>query len=292
MTFPFLPKEPMSDNEFQLLRDTIYSHCGIYFDDDSKYLLEKRLSQRMTILNIATFQEYYDYLKYNRNSDSEMMDVMDILTTNETYFFRESFQLKAFSEEVIPEIINSKSVRGDRTLRIWSAGCSTGEEPYTLAMLILGINELKGWKIEIIGTDISQRVLQHARRAVYGKSSFRTTDSSYIKKFFTELEGGLRINDEVRELVTISHMNLFDTHRMLMLGKMDLIFCRNVIIYFNVAAKKQVVEAFHKSLYDGGFLFLGHSESLMNITTLYTLRHFKNDMIYQKPEQRASGVRS
>ena len=292
MTFPNTLKAIMSDEEFLLLRDTIYCHCGIYFDEDSKYLLEKRLAQRMVILNIETFMEYYNFLKFNRNRDSEMLDVMDILTTNETYFFRESFQLKAFTEEIIPEVIKNKSVRGDRTLRIWSAGCSTGEEPYTIAMLILGIEELKRWKIEIIGTDISQRVLTHARRAVYGKSSFRTTDSSYIDRFFTEQPGGLRINDEVRELVTISHLNLFDSHRMMMLGKMDLIFCRNVIIYFNAAAKKQVVEAFHKSLYDGGFLLLGHSESLMNITTLYTLRHFKNDMIYQKPQQAVSGGRS
>jgi chemotaxis protein methyltransferase CheR len=220
------------------------------------------------------------------------MDIMDILTTNETYFFRESFQLKAFTDEIIPELMPKKAARNDRTLRIWSAGCSTGEEPFTIAMLLLEMKELQGWKIEIIGTDISQRVLQHARRGVYGKSSFRATDEYYIKRFFQEQDGGFRINDEVRELVTISHLNLFDTHRMVMLGRMDLIFCRNVIIYFDAAAKKQVVEAFHNSLYDGGYLLLGHSESLMNITTVFTLRHFKNDMIYQKPERCTPGGQS
>lgn len=289
MIFSLEVDQIMTEEEFILLRDCVYSHCGIFFDNDSKYLLEKRLSRRLTALNLPSFRDYYQYLKYNRKKDQELMDIMDILTTNETYFFRESFQLKAFTDEIIPELIKVKQATGNRSIRIWSAGCSTGEEPYTIAMLLHGIRELRDWKIEIIGTDISQRVLQHARRAVYGKSSFRATDEEYIKRFFVEQEDGLKVCDEIRNLVTISHLNLFDTNRMIMLGKMDLIFCRNVIIYFDIAAKKRVVESYFNTLSDGGFLLLGHSESLMNITTLFTLRHFKNDMIYQKPE-RAIGV--
>jgi chemotaxis protein methyltransferase CheR len=292
MTFLLDTEQFMSDEEFLLFRDTIYSHCGIFFNEDSKYLLEKRLARRLTALNLPTFRDYYHFLKYNRKKDQELMDIMDILTTNETYFFREAFQLKAFTDEVIPELIKIKSARGDRSLRIWSAGCSTGEEPFTIAMLLRDIKELQGWKIEIIGTDISQRVLQQARRGVYGKASFRSTSDYYLKRYFQEQDGGLRINDEIRELVTISHLNLFDSNRMIMLGKMDLIFCRNVIIYFDGTAKKKVVESFHDALYDGGFLLLGHSESLMNITTLFALRHFKNDMIYQKPDRTVSGERS
>jgi chemotaxis protein methyltransferase CheR len=287
MTFPPDTGQTMSNEDFLLIRDSIYSHCGIHFDEESKYLLEKRLARRLSALNLGNFRDYYHFLKYGRNNDQEMMDIMDILTTNETYFFRESYQLAAFTDEIIPELIRIKSARNDRTLRIWSAGCSTGEEPYTIAMLLCDIPELKGWKIDIIGTDISQRVLQHARRGVYTKTSFRATEESYLKRFFYEYDGGLKVMDNIREMVTISHLNLFDTIRMMMLGKMDLIFCRNVIIYFDLAARKKVVEAFHKSLYDGGFLLLGHSESLMNITTLFTLRHFKNDMIYQKPERQA-----
>lgn len=289
MSFSFSNDHLMSDDEFSLLRDCIYDHCGIYFESDSKYILEKRLSRRLTDLNLLSYYDYYHYLKYNRNKDQELMDIMDVLTTNETYFFRESFQLKAFTDEIIPELVKMKSAHGSRSLRIWSAGCSTGEEPYTIAMLLSGIPELRGWNIEIIGTDISQRVLQHARRAVYGKASFRTTEDQYLQRFFVPQEDGYRINDSIRKLVTISHLNLFDTGRMIMLGKMDIIFCRNVIIYFDRAAKKRVVESFHNALYDGGFLLLGHSESLMNVTTLFTLRHFKNDMIYQKPDRLFSG---
>lgn len=291
MPFSFVNEHLMSDEEFLLLRDCIYDHCGIYFDSDSKYILEKRLSRRLTDLEISSFYDYYHYLKYNRKKDQELIDIMDVLTTNETYFFRESFQLKAFTDEVIPELIKIKSSRGNRSLRIWSAGCSTGEEPYTIAMLLKGIPELSGWKIEIIGTDISQRVLQHARRGVYGKAAFRTTEDHYLQKFFSPQDEGYKVNESVRNLVTISHLNLFDTNRMTMLGKMDLIFCRNVIIYFDLAAKKRVVESFYNSLYDGGFLLLGHSESLMSVTTLFTLRHFKNDMIYQRPDRFATGGR-
>jgi chemotaxis protein methyltransferase CheR len=290
MTFFADAEEIMSDEEFHLLRDCVYSHCGIYFDTGSKYLLEKRLARRLSALNLASFHEYYHYLKYNRNRDQELMDIMDILTTNETYFFRESFQLKAFTDEIIPELITRKHSTGSKSLRIWSAGCSTGEEAYTIAMLLNGIRALRDWHIEIIGTDISQRVLQYARRAVYGKSSFRATEQEYIQRFFIAQEDGLKVCDQIRDLVTISHLNLFDTNRMAMLGRMDLIFCRNVIIYFDQAAKKRVVESYYNSLCEGGFLLLGHSESLMNITTLFTLRHFKNDMIYQRPE-RSDGVR-
>lgn len=289
MTLSCAHNHLMSDDEFHLLRDCIYAHCGIYFDQESKYILEKRLSSRLTDLGLSSFYDYYHFIKYNRNKEHELTDIMDVLTTNETYFFRESIQLKAFTDEVIPELIKRKTARANKTLRIWSAGCSTGEEPYTIAMLLSTIPELTGWKIEIIGTDISNKVLSQARRGVYGKSSFRATNESDLRRFFVAQDDGYRVNDSIKALVTISHLNLFDSHRLALLGKVDLVFCRNVIIYFDQAAKKRVIESFHSALYDGGFLLLGHSESLMNISTQFTLRHFKNDMIYQKPDRISVG---
>jgi len=278
--FSIEPELQLSEEEFRLIRDLIYSHCGLYFDQDSKYLLDKRLVRRLTLHNLPGFRDYYQFLKYDRNKDEELSDIMDILTTNETYFFREGFQLKAFTDEILPEVKALKE--RDRTLRIWSAGCSTGEEPYTIAMLLLEQNLFPGWRIEIVGSDISQRVVQHARKGVYGKSSFRCTEDKYLKRFFTETDGGYRICDEVRELVSISHMNLFDANRLALLGKMDVVFCRNVIIYFDQTSKKRVIDAFYNTLRDGGFLLLGHSESLMNLSTAFALRHLKNDMVYQK----------
>jgi chemotaxis protein methyltransferase CheR len=274
------PEQQLSEEEFRLIRDLIYNHCGLYFDADSKYLLDRRLLPRLAQHSLAGFREYYQFLKYDRRKDEEIADIMDILTTNETYFFREGFQLRAFTDEILPELMQLK--QRDKALRIWSAGCSTGEEPYTIAMLMLELGCFQGWRIEIVGSDISQRVVQHARKGIYGKSSFRATEQRYLDRFFSEGEGGYRINDEVRELVTITHMNLFDANRLALLGKMDVIFCRNVIIYFDNDSKMRIIESFYNTLRGGGYLLLGHSESLMNISTAFALKHLKNDMVYQK----------
>ena len=135
----------------------------------------------------------------------------------------------------------------------------------------------------MVGTDINQRVLHMAREGVYGEASFRSTDPQQKTRFFTEHEGKWRVNDKVRNLVSISHLNLFDSSRIGLLGKMDIIFCRNVIIYFDPAGKKSVIESFLQRLVPDGFLLLGHSESLLNLSTSFQLRHFPNDMVYQKP---------
>lgn len=283
MIFGKEPETSMTEEEFRLIRDLIHGHCGIFFDHDAKYLLEKRLARRLDLHQLPGFKEYYHFLKFSRGRDQELSDIMDILTTNETYFFREEFQLNAFVGEILPELRMVKERRGDRTIRIWSAGCSTGEEPYTIAMLILETGVFKGWKVEIVGTDISHRVLQHARKGLYGKSSFRTTSPDRVQRFFHEQDGLYRINDEVKSLVTISHLNLLDENRMILLGKMDIIFCRNVIIYFDQTAKRMVVESFYRALREGGYLLLGHAESLLNTTTAFALKHLKNDMVYQKP---------
>ncbi len=274
----------MSDDEFLFLRGCIHAHFGIHFDQDSKYILEKRLSGRLIDLGFPTFHEYCRYIKYNQGKEQELRAIMDVLTTNETYFFRESFQLKAFSDEIIPELIKKKTALGTRSLRIWSAGCSTGEEPYTIAMLLSAIPELAGWNIEIIGTDISRKVLQFAQRGVYGKSSFRTTAEIDLKRYFHQHDDGLKVNDPIREMVTIRYFNIFDENRHSEIGKVDIVFCRNVMIYFDQQAKQRAIELFYSDLLEGGFLLLGHSESLMNIPTTFTLRHFHNDMIYQKPD--------
>ncbi len=277
------PEIKMNPDEFRLLRDFVYQHCGLNFTEDSKYLLEKRLGKRLQMHNLKTFKDYYYFLRYNPNKDQELSEVIDQLTTNETYFFREDFQLKTFVEDILPEVRKRKELEGKKTLRIWSAGCSSGEEPYTIAMLLLDQPWLRSWRVEVIGTDISQRVLQMAREGVYGDASFRSTDPLQKQRFFTPQGEKFRVKDEVRNLVSISHLNLFDSSRIALLGKMDVIFCRNVIIYFDPAGKKSVIENFFQRLVPDGFLLLGHSESLINLSTSFQLRHFKHDMVYQKP---------
>ena len=283
-----VPDIKMEPDEFRLLRDFIYQHCGLNFTEDSKYLLEKRLGRRLHQHRLKNFKDYYYFLRYNPNKEQELSEVVDQLTTNETYFFREDFQLRTFIEDILPEIRRCKERAGKQTLRIWSAGCSSGEEPYTIAMLLLGLPWLRSWRVEVIGTDISQKVLQMARAGLYGDASFRNTDDVYKRRFFVEQDGKYRINDDVRNLVSISHLNLFDSSRIALLGNMDVIFCRNVIIYFDQAGKKRAIESFFQRLNPGGFLLLGHSESLINLSTSFQLRHFQHDMVYQKPSTTGS----
>ncbi|MCX5720179.1 MAG: protein-glutamate O-methyltransferase CheR [Nitrospirae bacterium] len=271
----------LPEDVFRLLRDLIRDYCGIYFNDDSRYLLEKRLSRRVRSHHLSSFRDYYRFLLYDKSRDEELSLIMDILTVNETYFFREQGQLKTFSEEILPELkgINREKKR----LRIWSAGCSTGEEPYTLAMLVIERGYFYGWDIEIFGSDINQRVLQVARNGVYRKNSFRTTDEYFLKKYFKEENGIFRISNSVKQFVNFSHLNLLDPFKVKFIGIMDIVFCRNVLIYFDQTSKKKLAETFHNRLVDGGYLLLGHAESLINVTTAFTLRHFKYDMVYQKP---------
>ncbi|HEX7127753.1 MAG TPA: protein-glutamate O-methyltransferase CheR [Thermodesulfobacteriota bacterium] len=279
---------PMSLEEFRQIRDFIHGHCGIYFDDESKYLLEKRLARRAALRQLRSFTEYHRFLKYDRRREEELNAVLDVLTTNETYFFREEFQLKAFAEEILPEHLARGGGVQPKALRIWSAGCSTGEEPYTIAMLILENGRFGDWKVDIFGTDISQRVLGVARAGVYGAPSMRQIDQGRVRRFFETAPGPggsttYRVKDEVRRFVSFAHLNLLDAGRVALLPTMDVIFCRNVIIYFDVTAKRTVIDLFERKLAAGGHLLLGHSESLMNLSTSFVLRHLKHDMVYQKP---------
>lgn len=272
---------PLAEDVFRLIRDLIKDYCGIYFDDGSRYLIEKRLTRRVKSRHLDNFRDYYRFILYDKNTEEELSAIIDIVTVNETYFFREQNQLKAFSEEILEEL--KKTNKGRKTLRIWSAGCSTGEEPYTIAILINERGDFNGWDIEIHGSDINQRVLQTARRGIYGKNSFRTTEPRIINKSFREEDGFHKILDSVKKNVNFSCLNLLDPFKIRFLGKMDVIFCRNVLIYFDNISRKKVIENFYDRLVDGGYLLLGHAESLMNISTAFTLRHFKNDMVYQKP---------
>ena len=279
----FLKDEIVSlpEDVFRLLRDYIRDYCGMYFDDSSKYMLERRLSRRVRLHQFRSFRDYYHFLMYDRRKEAELVEVIDCLTTNETYFFREEPQLRAFIEEIIPDV---RAKKEKKSLKIWSAGCSTGEEPYTIAMLLIEKGFCDGWDVEIIGSDINQKVLSSARRGVYKRSSFRSTDDALVSKYFEEESpGSFKISDGVKKYVSFSYLNLFDPYKLSFLKDFDVIFCRNVIIYFDQASRKKLVETFYSKLAPSGYLLLGHSESLLNLTTSFRLVHLKNDMVYQKP---------
>jgi chemotaxis protein methyltransferase CheR len=270
----------LPDDVFRLLREQIYRRSGIWFSDTSKYLLQKRLSPRARELNFDTFQKYFYFLQYDPRADSEFDHIFDLVTTNETYFFREPAQLQAFIEEVVPDVLSRKTVK---KVRIWSAGCSSGEEPYSIAMLL----QESGWyehaAFEIFASDINQQVLMKARKGQYRENAFRATEPKLRDRYFTrEADNSWRVIDEIRNRISFGRLNLYDEARVSLLGHLDVVFCRNVIIYFDDASKKVVVNNFYNRLVDGGYLLLGHSESLISLSAQFKLRHLKHDMVYQR----------
>jgi chemotaxis protein methyltransferase CheR len=270
----------LPDDVFRQLRDQIYKRTGMFFSESSKYLIQKRLSPRAKELNFDSFQKYFYFLQYDPRSESEFDQIYDLITTNETYFFREPAQLMAFTEEIVPELMAKKSLK---RIRIWSAGCSSGEEPYSIAMLL----QEAGWygkgSFEIFASDLNQAVLQKARRGVYRENAFRATSPAIRDKYFTkEPDGAWKISDDIRNRVSFGRLNIYDEGRVALLGTLDVVFCRNVIIYFDDASKKVVINNFYNRLIDGGYLLLGHSESLISLSTQFKLKHLKNDMVYQK----------
>jgi chemotaxis protein methyltransferase CheR len=277
------PERRLPPEVFRLLRDLIYDYCGIYFSEDNAYIVNRRLQPRLEALGLVDFADYYRYL---RACDAplrkqELEEIVDRVTTNETYFFRESYQLDAFREEILPELYQTRP-RGKR-LSVWSAGCASGEEAYTIAILIQETGLFADWDVRVFGNDISRRCLQVARKGAYGRNSFRSTDERLLRRYFREHEGKQQVRDEVRALVSFGQINLMDEQMMRLVGDVDVVFCRNVLIYFDQASRKRVIGSLHQKLVKGGYLLLGHSESLINLTTAFDLVHLKNDMVYRKP---------
>ncbi|MCI0601385.1 protein-glutamate O-methyltransferase CheR [bacterium] len=272
---------PLDDNTYRQLTDLIHNCSGLRFDPSAKFMIQRRLEPRLLSLQLDSFEKYYYYLRYDPNRETEMDVIFDLITTHETYFFREEPQLLAFTNEIIPQLMEAR--KQFRTIRIWCAGCSSGEEPYTVAILCRQLPELQNWNVEIFASDISQKMIHAARRGIYGENSFRSTKNLVKCVYFDKTnENQYRIHDEIKQMVTFMKLNLLDDRRVGVFGEMDVIFCRNVIIYFDREAKKKIVENFFHKLRQGGYLLLGHSESLLNLTTSFKLRHLTNDMVYQK----------
>ncbi len=283
MTRPLIPETPaLSDAEFRMFRDFFRSLCGLSFNEDSRYLLERRLTRRLRELGLGSFAAYHYLLRKDAGGDEELANVIDELTTNETYFFRERNQLNALIGEVLPELLERRTPGGP-PVSIWSAGCSSGEEPYTIVMMALEAGFVPGRDFRVYASDISRRVLQKARLGVYRPASFRETEPRLQSKYFSEKDGLFKISDEVKRHVVFTRVNLLDRSRIALLGSMGAILCRNVIIYFDLETKKQLMETFAAKLHAGGYLLLGHSESLINVSSAFELRHLKSDLVYRKP---------
>lgn len=271
----------MSPEEFRLLRDLVYEHAGLVYDESALTLFDRRLGERLEALSLPSYQAYYKYLRFDVHNQQEMEEALERLTTKETYFFRQEYQLRAFQSELLPRLAEANA--RSRRLVVWSAGCSTGEEAYTLAALILESKLFDTWDVRVVGTDLSRQCLAHARRGVYQSGALRATSARDKARYFLELEDGYHVQDFVKKLCQFGQMNLFDTMRGNLVGRVDAVFCRNVLIYFDVRSRKRVIDNLYQRLCPGGYLMLGHSESLLNLSTAFELVHLRDDLVYRRP---------
>ncbi len=271
----------MDENTFLRLRDLIYQASGLHFDQRTQESLERRLRPRVNALHLGSFEQYYLYLQFDRDRREELGRALDAVAVHETYFFRELRALRAFGEEMLGEFATLN--RESRTLRVWSAGCSTGEEAYTLAILILESGLFDGWKLELSASDLSQRVIAEARAGRYRANSFRTMDEERRARYFTQQpDGSWLIDERLRVMVNFGCFNLADSRRFNIYDDLDVIFCRNVMLYFDTAARRRTVTGFHQQLRAGGYLILGAAESLVTLNAPFRLAHLQNDLVYQK----------
>lgn len=279
----------LSERAFVAIRDAIYERTGVVFDHGKRYVLERRLLPRLVATGEKTFDDYARLL-----DTKELDEVIDRVTNHETYFFRESYNLRAFSDEILPRVLRRietasiKRMSGlPPRLSVWSAGCATGEEAYTIAMLVRerGIDQrIKG---RVIGTDVSGAALKVARKGVYREPSFRGVEARRIAAFFRTVDDGARaVASDIKDMVSFLRMSLMDADAHALLGDMDVVFCRNVLIYFDEASRQRAVRLIYDRLAPGGYLLLGHSESLVARSSGFEVVQLQNDTVYRKPERR------
>ncbi len=278
--------EDLSDPAYLKIRDVIYRISGIYHPEEKLYLLASRCARRMRAVNAKTPSEYLDHLTVRGGREEELRLLLNEITIGETYMFRSQAQLEMLRSVILPQIIQTKSAIGFKRLRLWSAGCSTGEEPYTLAMFLLEESEkmLAGWTFDILATDLNDKSLAAAKAGIYGEYALRSTTEVLRKKYFRPYDGKqLEATNQLKSLIRFDRANLNDDSKMTFLKGMDVIFCCNVLIYFDQGSKHKVVQHFYSNLLPGGYLFLGHAESLYQVDDRFHLVHSPGAIGYWKP---------
>jgi chemotaxis protein methyltransferase CheR len=289
----------LTEPELKLLQSLIYQECGMYFDERRAHFLHDRLQRRLRACGMDTFYNYYRLLT-SRDGKTEFTALLENLTVNETSFFRNRPQLELFQKVILERSLQHKQARRDWTLRLWSAGCSTGQEPYTLAMIIcdaLAYYYLRNplpfempatkplipppWRVEILASDISYSVLHTAQEAVYSEHQMEGVDYSYRLRYFDKCGDRYSVKSAVKELVQFDFHNLKTEF---LPQRNDIIFCRNVMIYFDEAEQKRLIEKFRRCLNPEGYLFVGHAESLFGLTDQFQMIHENNGTAYKRME--------
>jgi chemotaxis protein methyltransferase CheR len=294
------PAIPLSEPELKLLQTLVYEQCGMFFDDRRTHFLQDRLHRRLRACRLESFYSYYRLLT-SREGRTELAALLENLTVNETSFFRNQPQLDFFHKTILDEVLHRKQSSRDYSLRLWSAGCSTGQEPYTMAMLACDAlsyfmirNAPVGqypspkplvaapWRMEIVASDISYSALRAGQDGIYNEQQIQTVDFMYRLRYFDHVAETYRVKDALKQFVHFDFHNLKTDY---LPQRNDVIFCRNVMIYFDEAEQKRLIEKFYRCLNPGGYLFIGHAETLFGISEKFRMVHLNNGTAYQRLEE-------
>ena len=272
----------LTDDDFEKFREYFYRKTGIMFDQSKRYFVDRRLIERIKATGHNSFKSYFIFLRFE-SSGKELQNLINALTVNETYFFREEYQFQCMVKRMLPEIISRK--RSGDIIRIWSIPCSTGEEPYSIAIYLLEYwKDIDKWDVEIVASDIDTNALEKAKKGVYSERSVQNLPREIVKKYFKYLGNRYyQICDDLRNSVEFVRLNIIDTKEMKRYRGFDLVFCRNLLIYFDDLSRKIAVENLFDSMNPGGFICLGHSESMSRISPIFQIRKFPEAIVYQKP---------
>ncbi|MFZ4498648.1 MAG: CheR family methyltransferase [Burkholderiales bacterium] len=272
----------ISEEDFLKFREYFYRKTGIYFEESKRYFVDKRLIERLEATHTPSFREYFVNLRFDTRG-TELQALVNVMTVNETYFFREEYQFKCMVTSLLPEIARTK--RPGESIRIWSIPSSSGEEPYSICLYLLehwpGIDH---YDVEIVASDIDTDILAQARQGIYSPRSVQNLPATTLQKYFKKTRNGdWQISNELRQAVDFTQCNLSDPLSARAYHHFDLIFCRNLLIYFDDASRRGAADVFYNALNPGGFICLGHSESMSRISSVFRIRKFADAIVYQKP---------
>jgi chemotaxis protein methyltransferase CheR len=277
----------ISEEEFRRVSEFLYRRTGMLFTESKRYYVERRIADRMAALGIFSFALYFAHLR--ADVQREIEEFINAFTVNETYFYREDHQLRCLSSDLLNERVKER--QGPQSLRIWSAPCATGEEPYSIAIWLLeNWPEVDVHNIEIVGSDIDTECIAAALAGEYGQRALMRLSPDLVQKYFVPVGNERwRIIDDLRSSVQFTPVNIMEAADTRQHGTFDVIFCRNVLIYFDDASRRMAAENLFENLSPGGFICLGHTESMSRISSLFDVRRFDDGIVYQRPLGGARG---
>jgi len=271
----------ISNEDFEKFREYFYRKTGIQFEPSKRYFVDKRLVERIEETGNENFRAYFMLLRFQASGE-ELQQLTNLMTVNETYFFREEYQFKCLVNSILPDITARKI--DNSPVRIWVIPSSSGEEPYSIAIYLLEYwAEINKWDIEIISSDIDTKMLVHARKGLYSARSLQQLPAKLLQRYFKRMTDSFQINDDLLQSVEFTRVNLSELADTRAYRNFDVIFCRNLLIYFDDISRKKAAETFYDAMKPGGYICLGHSESMSRMSSLYKVRKFPEAMVYQKP---------